>query len=270
MAPTGDAVRTGSSPVLAIRERPVTRLFLGSWVGHWTARLAPSRRSGAFRRLLGADVGAVEPRPGFSHESIEADPVLALVALLELGVDVERHLRVGVADLAHHPLHIEAGVRRRAPAASRQFPTGVQPPHPNPAARAISTAEADANQVAGKGDVEPAGQNEASMGVTPGPRTDRRPRCSQSGLAPFSARTTQWPIRPSIALRLRLVRMKVPSDERALVERPGPRCAGSLSTELPIGDAWSMRLPRSARGMKLRRLAVESRCPRSFRGARGD
>jgi hypothetical protein len=150
MAPTGDAVRTCSSPVLAIRERPVTRLFLGSWVGHWTARLAPSRRSGAFRRLLGADVGAVEPRPGFSHESIEADPVLALVALLELGVDVERHLRVGVADLAHHPLHIEAGVRRRAPAASRQFPTGVQPPHPNPAARAISTAEADANQVAGK------------------------------------------------------------------------------------------------------------------------
>jgi hypothetical protein len=175
----------GSSPGLAIRERPVTRLFLGSRVAHWTARLAPSSRSGAFRRLLGADVGAVEPRPGFSHESIEADPVLALVALLELGVDVERHLRVGVADLAHHPLHIEAGARRRAPAASRQFPTRVQPPHPNPAARALSTAEADANQVAGKGDVEPAGQNEASMGVTPGPRTDRRPRCSQSGLAPF-------------------------------------------------------------------------------------
>jgi hypothetical protein len=34
--------------------------------------------------------------------------VLALDALLQLRVDVERHLRVGVADLAHHPEDVEA------------------------------------------------------------------------------------------------------------------------------------------------------------------
>ncbi|MGZ6574601.1 MAG: hypothetical protein ACXVHB_19535 [Solirubrobacteraceae bacterium] len=34
--------------------------------------------------------------------------MLALDALLQLRVDVERHLRIGVADLPHHPQHVEA------------------------------------------------------------------------------------------------------------------------------------------------------------------
>jgi hypothetical protein len=47
---------------------------------------------------------ATEPRSGLAHESIEAPPLVSLDALLGLRVDVERHLAIGVADLAHHPL----------------------------------------------------------------------------------------------------------------------------------------------------------------------
>jgi hypothetical protein len=43
-----------------------------------------------------------------ANERVEADAVLALDAPFELGVDVERHLRVCVPDLAHDPLHVEA------------------------------------------------------------------------------------------------------------------------------------------------------------------
>jgi len=34
--------------------------------------------------------------------------VLALDALFQLRMNVQRHLRIGVADLTHHPLHVEA------------------------------------------------------------------------------------------------------------------------------------------------------------------
>src|SRR3954451_24859232 len=44
--------------------------------------------------------GAVELLARLANEPVERRPVLALDALLELGVDVHRHLRVGVADLA--------------------------------------------------------------------------------------------------------------------------------------------------------------------------
>jgi hypothetical protein len=39
---------------------------------------------------------------------VELGAVGAVGALLELRVDVHRHLRVGVPDLGHHPLHVEA------------------------------------------------------------------------------------------------------------------------------------------------------------------
>jgi hypothetical protein len=42
------------------------------------------------------------------EEPVKADAVITLDALLKLGVDVERHLRVGVADLAHYPLDANA------------------------------------------------------------------------------------------------------------------------------------------------------------------
>ncbi len=41
------------------------------------------------------------------HEPVEARAVFALGALLELCVNVESHLRVGVADLIHDPEHVE-------------------------------------------------------------------------------------------------------------------------------------------------------------------
>ena len=41
------------------------------------------------------------------NEPVEASAVAALHALLQLGVDVEGHLGVGVADLAHDPLDVE-------------------------------------------------------------------------------------------------------------------------------------------------------------------
>jgi hypothetical protein len=43
-----------------------------------------------------------------TEEGVERGAVGALDALLEQGVDVERHLRIGVPDLAHHPLDVEA------------------------------------------------------------------------------------------------------------------------------------------------------------------
>jgi hypothetical protein len=63
-------------------------------------------------------------------EAVEARAVVALGALLELGINVERHLRVGVADLAHHPLDVEV-VREqcdldvRAPKAVRRNAAGA-------------------------------------------------------------------------------------------------------------------------------------------------
>jgi hypothetical protein len=50
---------------------------------------------------------------GLVDEPAERPPVLALDALLQLGVDVHRHLRIGVADLAHHPQHVEAVGQQR-------------------------------------------------------------------------------------------------------------------------------------------------------------
>ena len=41
-------------------------------------------------------------------EIVEGPSVLALDALLQLGVHVECHLRVGVPDLAHDPEDVEA------------------------------------------------------------------------------------------------------------------------------------------------------------------
>ena len=43
------------------------------------------------------------PLRGVADEPVERGAVRALDALLELRVDVEGHLRVGVADLAHDP-----------------------------------------------------------------------------------------------------------------------------------------------------------------------
>lgn len=44
---------------------------------------------------------------GRRQQPIEVLPVRPGGSLLQLGVDVHRHPRVGVADLAHHPLHVE-------------------------------------------------------------------------------------------------------------------------------------------------------------------
>jgi hypothetical protein len=44
---------------------------------------------------------------GVAHELVELGSTVALGALLQLRVDIHRHLRVGVPDLAHDPLHVE-------------------------------------------------------------------------------------------------------------------------------------------------------------------
>jgi len=59
------------------------------------------------RARVGLDAHAVELVAGVVHESVEGRAVVALGALLELRVDVHRHLRVGVAYLIHHPLHVK-------------------------------------------------------------------------------------------------------------------------------------------------------------------
>lgn len=50
---------------------------------------------------------AVGPLAGVAQQPVEALAVAPVDPLLELCVDVQRHLRVGVADLAHHPLDVE-------------------------------------------------------------------------------------------------------------------------------------------------------------------
>jgi hypothetical protein len=51
---------------------------------------------------------AVQAFPRLPNEAVERLAVLALDALLLLGVNVHGHVRVGVADLAHHPEHVKA------------------------------------------------------------------------------------------------------------------------------------------------------------------
>jgi hypothetical protein len=58
-------------------------------------------------RPLGLGCERVELLACRADELVEARAVAAIDALLELGVDVEGHLGIGVADLAHDPLHIE-------------------------------------------------------------------------------------------------------------------------------------------------------------------
>jgi hypothetical protein len=50
----------------------------------------------------------VKLHTGVAHDGVEAHSMLALHALLELRVDIERHLGFGVPDLAHDPLDVEA------------------------------------------------------------------------------------------------------------------------------------------------------------------
>jgi hypothetical protein len=44
---------------------------------------------------------------GVAHELVEARSTVTLGALLQLRVDIDRHLRIGMPDLAHDPLHVE-------------------------------------------------------------------------------------------------------------------------------------------------------------------
>jgi hypothetical protein len=78
----------------------------------------PSRRATRQARRRGERVVCTVAELGarLTHEPIGARSVVALDALFALGVDVERHLRVGGADLAHDPLDLEAG-GRASPAA---------------------------------------------------------------------------------------------------------------------------------------------------------
>src|SRR5947209_6154476 len=84
-----------------------------SWSMAWACDRpagCPTRRSsrplGRGVRVLRGSVDA-ELLSRVADEAVEAFAVLAVDALLELGVDVEGHLAVGVADLAHHPLDVE-------------------------------------------------------------------------------------------------------------------------------------------------------------------
>ena len=56
--------------------------------------------------------GPIEALPCPSHERVEGLAVRALGPLLELRVNVHRHLRVGVPVLAHHPEDVEAVASR--------------------------------------------------------------------------------------------------------------------------------------------------------------
>jgi hypothetical protein len=112
-------------------------------------------------------------------EPVKCRPVLALDALLELRVDVHRHLRVGVADLAHDPQHVEAvGQQRdrdvRATQRVRRRPRqGRQPARDEPFGRKAGgithdLADALAREAAAAGVLEGVG-----LGVRPR-RTTRR------------------------------------------------------------------------------------------------
>ena len=75
---------------------------------------------------LGLLDGPVQPFSRLSDESVERLAVLALGALLQLGVDVHRHLRVGVADLTHDPQDVEAvGEQRDRDVGAPQACAGV-------------------------------------------------------------------------------------------------------------------------------------------------
>src|SRR5947209_1853524 len=84
-----------------------------SWSMAWACDRpagCPTRRSsrplGRGVRVLRGSVDA-ELLSRVADEAVEAFAVLSVDALRELGVDVEGHLAVGVADLAHHPLDVE-------------------------------------------------------------------------------------------------------------------------------------------------------------------
>ena len=53
-------------------------------------------------------ISALESLVRAAEELVERGAVGALDALLQLRVDVERHRRIGVADLTHDPLDVEA------------------------------------------------------------------------------------------------------------------------------------------------------------------
>jgi hypothetical protein len=57
---------------------------------------------------IGAATRAIPPSAlSPDAPAVEALAVAAIDALLALGVDIHRHLRVGAADLAHDPLDVE-------------------------------------------------------------------------------------------------------------------------------------------------------------------
>ena len=100
----------GSSPGLAIPGCPAHSRYCRARRYSSRAAIAPASQPdpSPFRRLFRAHLGAVKLHTGVAHDGVEAHSMLALHALLELRVDVERHLRVGVPDLAHDPLDVEA------------------------------------------------------------------------------------------------------------------------------------------------------------------
>jgi hypothetical protein len=91
----------GSSPGLATCERPASAGCFFVSEG-----LAKSSNWGPEGPRVPNDVDLLTLRA--PDELVERGPVRAVDALLELGADVHRHLRVGVADLAHDPLDVEA------------------------------------------------------------------------------------------------------------------------------------------------------------------
>ena len=92
--------------------------------GFWLIRRSRiplrNRRSRAFRPnrrpnrpLRRLAIRLAQLRAGPAHELVELGAVVALRALLQLRIDVHRHLRVGVADLVHHPLDVEVVRQQR-------------------------------------------------------------------------------------------------------------------------------------------------------------
>jgi hypothetical protein len=59
------------------------------------------------RRQIATFHIAGELRTRLSHEPVKGGALVTLNPLLTLRADIERHRRVGVADLAHHPLRVE-------------------------------------------------------------------------------------------------------------------------------------------------------------------
>jgi hypothetical protein len=68
-------------------------------------------------------VGHQKLLAGVANELVELGSTVAIGALLQLRVDVHRHLRVGVPDLAHDPLHVEV-VGQQSDQALRQTRSG--------------------------------------------------------------------------------------------------------------------------------------------------